>query len=201
MDRPTSADHGQPPVGGAPPDHGFARAAAAGGRPRRRRLARAAELPSPESWVTSADGVHAHRRGLDDLAEGRIQWFEHAAFMAAWGVSEHPAVEVEWGSTDEFTRRYERLRGRSRRAFAAALAALAQDLARAAGGRPRFRSALQVRRVEVEGGEAWTMSWSGEGRATFRVDRDPHRRPPLRVVWLAIGPHGSPNRKGRRTRA
>lgn len=201
MDHSTPAGHGQPPPGGRPDDGAVKPAPAAmGGRPRRRRRARAVEQPPPASWVTSAEGVHAHRRALDDLAAGRIQWFEHASFLAAWGVSDGPAVDVEWGSTDEFTRRYERLRGRSRRAFAAALAALAQDLAHAAGGRPRFRSALQVRPVEVEGDEAWTMSWSGEGRATFRIERDAYRTPSLRVVWLAIGPHGSPNRKGGRSR-
>lgn len=202
MDRSTPAAHGQPPAGARPEQaSGQAAAKAAAGRPRRRRRARVTELPTPESWVTSVDGAHAHRRALDDLEAGRVQWFEHAAFLTAWGVTEHPPVEVAWGSTDEFTRRYERLRGRSRRAFAAALAALAQDLARAGGGRPRFRSTLQVRRVDLAGEEVWAMSWSGEGRATFRIDRDARLPPPLRVVWLAIGPHGSPNRKGSRSRS
>lgn len=150
--------------------------------------------------MSSREGEHAHARALQDLRAGRVQTFDHAAFLAAWGVTSDHGVDVEWVTTDGFTRQYERLRGRSRRAFAAALDAFVEDIARSGGGRPRFRSALHVRPVELEDVEPSCLSWSAEGRATFLFERDGARVPATRVVWLAIGPHGSPNRKGARNR-
>ncbi|MCW2924604.1 MAG: hypothetical protein JWM98_2008 [Thermoleophilia bacterium] len=161
-----------------------------------RKRRRPQHVPADDSgWIASTDARVAHARSAEDLAAERVQRFDQRAFLAAFGTPNPADAAIEWTVTDEFTRRFDKLRGRSRRAFAAALEQLVADLLASPAGEPRFHESLHVRplRVAAPLEAVRVLSWSAEGRATFVLDG-------RRVTWLAIGPHGSPNRKGARNR-
>lgn len=127
-----------------------------------------------------------------------MQQLDHAGFLEAFEIEWVPA-SVEWTVTDEFMRRHGRLRGRSHRAVAAALSAFIGDLARVAPhAAPRGRSGLQLRPLPSDSlaPDAWALAWSTVGRATYRLE---WRRTVdgwvVHVTWLAIGPHGAPDRR------
>ena len=148
--------------------------------------------------MSSRDGVVAHERALEDLRTGRVQHLDHAEFSDALEI---PWIDanVEWTVTDEFTRRHDRLRGRSHRAVAAALGAFIADLARVAPhGAPKARTGLQLRRIPSDSlvPEAWSVAWSSIGRATYLLEwRRTDGSWVAHVTWLAIGPHGAPERR------
>ncbi|MCW2973535.1 MAG: hypothetical protein JWN72_1808 [Thermoleophilia bacterium] len=163
----------------------------------RTRRARAGAI-DPDAWVQSSDGRVAHERAAHDLAVGRVQHLEHAEFLEMFEVPLIPA-RIEWTVTDEFTRRYGRLRGRSHRAVGAALTAFISDLAVASpSAPPKGRPGLQLRPLAPDIAErgAWSLSWSSEGRATFVLEWTRSASGHVaNVTWLAIGPHGAPDRK------
>ncbi len=148
--------------------------------------------------MTSRDGIVAHERAMADLQAGHVQHLDHAEFAEAFEI---PWIDanVAWTVTDEFTRRHDRLRGRSHRAVAAALSALIADLARLAPhGTPRARTGLQLRRLPSDSlvPDAWSVAWSSVGRATYLLEwRRVGGGWMLHVTWLAIGPHGAPDRR------
>ncbi|MCW2920619.1 MAG: hypothetical protein JWL76_493 [Thermoleophilia bacterium] len=187
-------DHSnQPPP--VPPERSAEQRQARTPRSRRRTEDRASEL---DAWVTSRDGIVAHERALEDLRVGHVQQLDHAEFAAAFEVPWIDA-KIEWTITDEFTRRHDRLRGRSHRAVAAVLGAFIGDVARLAPhGVPKPRTGLQLRRMPPDSllPHAWALAWSNVGRATYLLE---WRRADggwiAHVTWLAIGPHGAPERR------
>lgn len=151
-----------------------------------------------DAWVTSRDGEVAHGRALEDLRAGHVQHLDHAEFVEAFEI---PWIDasVEWTVTDEFTRRYDRLRGRSHRAVAAVLGAFIVDVAKLPPhSTPKARTGLQLRRLPPDSlvPEAWSVAWSNVGRATYLLEWQRIGGSwTLHVTWLAIGPHGAPGRR------
>jgi len=164
------------------------------GASRKRRRPHKAPADS-SGWISSSDARIAHARASNDLATARVQRFEQPALLETFGTGRGTDSSIEWIVTDEFARRFEKLRGRSRRAFAGALEQFIADLESSPRSQPRFHGHLHVRDVSVEAPveHVHSLSWSPEGRATFLLE-------PGHVTWLAIGPHGSPNRMGARNR-
>ncbi len=97
-----------------------------------------------------------------------------------------PTYELSAGFAREFTR----LPREQRRAFRKAVAKLV-DALRAGNEPPR---SLRIKRVQGTKG-LWEMSYSGDGRATFRYASE--RRPgETHVVWLRVGGHEILSRPG-----
>ena len=153
---------------------------------------------SAAAWVASRDGLVAHERAIDDLDRGRVQHLDHAEFLEAFEAAWVPA-KVEWTVTDEFTRRYARLGGRSRRDIGAALTAFLERLADTPPHAfPKRRAGLQIERMSSDDPvpDAWSLAWSSAGRATYLLEwRRTESGPVVHVTWLAIGPHGAPDRR------
>ncbi|MCW2929002.1 MAG: hypothetical protein JWM86_2970 [Thermoleophilia bacterium] len=135
---------------------------------------------------------------MAELESGRVQHLDHATFCEAFEIAWIPA-QVEWTVTDDFTRRYERLRGRSHRAVGAALAGLVADLARlGAWQTPKARPGLQIRPLPPESArsDGFALSWSEQGRAVYLLEWTGSDSGPIaHVTWLTIGPHGAPDRR------
>ncbi len=90
-----------------------------------------------------------------------------------------PTYELPAG----FAREFARLPREHRRAFREAVAKLV-DALKAGHQPPR---SLRIKRVQGTK-DIWEMSYSGDGRATFRYGRE--RKPDeTHVVWLRVGGH------------
>jgi plasmid stabilization system protein ParE len=90
-----------------------------------------------------------------------------------------PTYEASTGFAREFTR----LSREQDRAFRQAVAKLVDAFR---DGREPPRS-LRIKRVQGTK-DIWEMSYSGDGRATFRYGRE--RKPDeIHVVWLRVGGH------------
>ncbi len=88
-----------------------------------------------------------------------------------------------YGLTSGFAREFERLPREQRRAFLAAVAKLIEALK--SGAQPP--NSLRIKRVQGTR-DIWEMSFSGDGRATFRygIEAKPGE---THVRWLRTGGH------------
>lgn len=82
-----------------------------------------------------------------------------------------------------FAREFARLPREQQRAFRAAVAKLVRALGDA-GDPPR---SLRIKRVQGTT-DVWELSYSGDGRATFRY-RPERRAGETHVIWLRVGGH------------
>ncbi len=90
-----------------------------------------------------------------------------------------PTFELATG----FAREFARLPRDQQRAFRQAVAKLVAAL-KSGDEPPR---SLRIKRVQGTR-DVWEMSWSGDGRATFRYGSE-HRAGETHVVWLPVGGH------------
>ena len=82
-----------------------------------------------------------------------------------------------------FAREFEHLPREQRRAFLKAVAKLIEALK--GGARPP--NSLRIKRVQGTD-DIWEMSYSGDGRATFRYGAE-QRAGETHVIWLRVGGH------------
>jgi hypothetical protein len=68
--------------------------------------------------------------------------------------------------------------------YAAFIAALQDFIADCDSG--HFRASLRVHKLSDK--DVWSMSWSGDGRATFRFGKPIHTGK-RHIIWLSIGTH------------
>ena len=90
-----------------------------------------------------------------------------------------PTYELEPG----FAREFARLPREQQRAFRRAVVKLIAAL-KTGDEPPR---SLRIKRVQGTK-DVWEMSWSGDGRATFRYGSE-HKAGETHVVWLRVGGH------------
>jgi hypothetical protein len=82
-----------------------------------------------------------------------------------------------------FAREFARLPREQQRAFRLAVAKLIAALKSA----DELPHSLRIKRVQGTKG-IWEMSWSGDGRATFRYGAE-RRAGETHIVWLRVGGH------------
>jgi len=84
-------------------------------------------------------------------------------------------------TTEDFLRDFAQLTRLQREAFLAALQDFIADCDSGA-----FRASLRVHKLKNK--IIWSITWAGDGRATFRYD-SARQKGKRHIIWLSIGTH------------